>query len=871
MKNKLLRIAVAFAIGTGAFLCTEVSSSAQMTDKQVIEYVKKADKAGKGQQQIAAELLAKGVTEAQLYRIKDQYSTESSADGNKNTQKAKVNRNSRSTEDDEEYGDEELDDEYGSRKSGNSSMYQKDSRDGNQQNQIKTDEKKTKLPEKDELANYLYDKYLLDPTLEKPDAAETFFMSELTVEEELPEIFGHEIFRDRRINFEPNENVATPQDYKLGPDDEVIIDIWGYNEASIRETITPEGKINIDQIGPVYLSGLTIKEASEKIKKVLGSKYSGIDGERPNTEVSVSLGQIRTIQVNVMGEVNTPGAYRLSPFSTVFTAIYRAGGVNDKGSLRNIKLVRGDKVVSQADIYEYIFSGNTSSDIRLQDGDVLIVPAYGNLVKIGGNVKRPMYYEMRDGESLASLIEYAGGFKGNAYTSSITVLRKSGHERSVASVSEENSGSFALRNGDEVRVDANLDRYTNLVEIKGSVFHPGAYELCPEISTVRQLVERAGGLMEDAFMNRAVIHREKEDLSYETVSVPLGDIMSGARPDISLKKNDLLVISNKFDVENRGTLTINGSVNNPGTFPFSSNTTIEDLILQAGGLLEGASLSKVDISRRYVDPYGKEVPDKLGETYSFSIKDGLVVDGGEQFVLEPYDVVSVRKSPTYQTQQFVTVEGEVVFPGEYVLQSKSERLSSIIVRAGGLSKYAYLRGGLLTRKTSEEQLELNEVTEKLSKKQKSVRDSLDTESVLFKPTYNIGIDMEKALANPGSIDDIILMEGDKITIPENSNVVSISGEVLYPNVVIYQPGKNLDYYISQAGGYTENSKRSRVYVIYMNGNVSRAGGAKFEPGCQIVVPKKRERREISATEIMSIGTSTASLATMVVSLINMFK
>lgn len=857
MKNKLF-LRIAFAAVLGMTLGAAVEANAQMTDSQVVAYVKQANNAGKSQQQIAAELLAKGVTEAQINRIKETYTGgDSSAAGATNAVKGGVNRNSRQNAMD--------DDEYGYQQDGQMGGYQ----GAGQQNFYQPapqKEKKPKLPEKDELANYLNDKYLQDPTLEKMDAAESFFTADLTAEDEMPEIFGHEIFRDRRINFEPNENAATPEDYKLGPNDEVIIEIWGYNEANIRETITPEGKINIDQIGPVYLNGLTIKEASEKIKRVLGSKYSGIDGERPNTEVSVSLGQIRTIQVNVMGEVETPGAFRLSPFSTVFTAIYRAGGVSDRGSLRNIKLVRGDKVVAQVDIYEYIFTGNTKADIRLQDGDVLIVPAYANLVKAGGNVKRPMHYEMKDGESLAKLIEYAGGFTGNAYTSSINVIRKSGLERSISSVSEDNAASFALRNGDEVKVLTNLDRYSNLIEIRGSVFHPGVYELGGDVATVRQLVEKAGGLKEDAFVNRAVIHREKDDLSFETVAVALGDIMSGARADVSLKKNDLLVISSKFDLENRGTLTINGQVTTPGTFPFAENTTIEDLILQAGGLLEGASLSKVDVSRRYIDRYGMEVPETLGETFTFSIKDGLVVDGGDRFVLEPYDVVSVRRSPAYQTQQFVTLEGEVMFPGEYVLQSKSERLSSVLNRAGGVTKHSFLHGGVLYRRTTEEQNILNSATNRLAQMSK---DSLKTDQLGFEATYAIGIDMEKAVMNPGSIDDIILVEGDRIFIPENTNVVRITGEVFYPNVVIYQPGKTLAYYIDQAGGYSDNAKRSRAYVVYSNGHVTKASAAKFEPGCQIIVPQKKEKKALSATEIMSIGTSTASLATMIVSLVNM--
>ncbi|MCQ2183304.1 MAG: SLBB domain-containing protein [Bacteroidales bacterium] len=837
------KLAIAFMAGAALFLCAERETFAQMTDSQVIEYAKKANKSGKSQQKIVAELLSRGVTEEQLMRIKDAYTSSDSgeleeASSSVESEMEPVTRDSGATDAAVTYVQTGEDASAGKDGTADSVQYDKDA-----------------------YSNFLYDKYLSN---------ESSFSGNVAARATSSDIFGHNIFQSKQISFEPNENGATPRDYTLGPNDEVIIEVWGFNEAYIRQVITPEGTIFIDQVGRITLAGLTIGEASEKIKKVLGAKYSGIDGETPNTEVSVSLGQIRTIQVNVLGDVYVPGSFRISPFSTVLTALYRAGGVTENGSLRDVKLVRGDKVVSHVDVYDYIFKGDTRSDIRLQDGDILIVPSYGNVVTISGYVKRPMHYEMKDGESLAKLIEYAGGFDGVAYSSNVSVFRKQGSERSIFSVSEAEASSFALKNGDEIKVEANLNRFSNLLEIQGSVFRPGLYELGDGTMTVSQLVEKAGGLTEDAFLARAVIHREKDDLSFETVSVPIGDILSGARADIPLKKNDLLVVSSKFDIDNRGTLTINGCVNNPGTFPFSDNTTIEDLILQAGGLQEGVSLSKVDVSRRFYDPYSGEVPDVLGETFVFSISDGLVVDEARRFVLEPYDVVSVRKSPAYREQQFVTLSGEVVFPGEYVLQSKSETLSSLIERAGGLTKHAYLKGGLLTRKISEEQKELNKATERLSKKSTS-SNSMDSESLMIESSYNIGVDMEKAIANPGSRDDIILMEGDRIHIPENVNVVNISGEVLYPNVVVFQPGKGLDYYINQAGGYTQSSKRNRVYVVYMNGNVSRAAGAKLEPGCQIVVPKKRERNPMTIAEVMSIGTSTASLATMVVSLINQIK
>lgn len=683
-------------------------------------------------------------------------------------------------------------------------------------------------------------------------------------------IFGHNIFSGRSLTFEPNDNAATPENYKLGPGDEVIIQLWGYNEATINQTISPEGKINISQIGPITLSGLTIKEASEKIRRVLVSKYAGIGGDTPNTSVSISLGQIRTIQVNIMGAVSTPGTYRLSSFSTVFHAIYRAGGVTATGSLRAIKVIRGGREIAKVDVYGYLFDGKSDSDISLQDGDIILVPPYSNLVSIGGNVKRPMTYEMQDSESLGTLLDYAGGFSSNAYRDDISVARKTAAERQFFTVPSASMQTFLVNDGDSVTVRASLDRYSNRVEIKGSVFRPGMYEIGGNITTVGQLVKSAGGTTEDAFLNRAVLTRENPDLTHETLSLELGAILDGSAADVPLRKNDLITISDISAFNMRGTLTINGYVKKPGDFVFTDNTSVEDLILIAGGLSEGASLSRVDIARRILDEKATMTTDTLYHIYSLPIKDNLSVEGGDSFLLEPYDVVTVHKIPDFDKSKIVRITGEVAFPGDYVVLHEGERVSDIIKRAGGVTSQAYLHGGVLYRHRSQLEKVLNTYLQKMAE-QNTTKDSLVVEDIDAEDRYTVGVDLAKAVANPGSEYDLVLKDQDDIFIPEFLSTVRISGDVMYPNTVVYVPGKPVSYYIDAAGGYGDRAKRSKTFIVYVNGNVHRAssGANKVEPGCEIIVPTKGDKRELSTAEYISIGTGAASIATMVATILRL--
>lgn len=803
---KHFRKSILFAI---ACMLISLSVHAQMSDEQVIQYVKEAHAAGKNQEEMGRELLSRGVTRAQMERIKQRYEASQNSNqvvtGNSNTERR-------------------------ARASSSSSF-------------------EAPIPE------LVSDSSSIFGTKAIPKSA----------------IFGHNVFTNPALTFEPNENMATPANYRLGPGDEVIIDVWGTNETTIRQEITPEGNIMVSQIGPIYLSGMTIEEASRKISQTLSSKYAGISGDE--SQISVTLGKIRSIQVNVMGEVSVPGTYRLSSFSSVFHALYRAGGITEIGSLRNINVIRNGKKIKDIDIYDYLLHGNTSDDIRLQEGDVIIVPSYSILVNIEGNVKRPMYYEMKKDEHLDNLIKYAGDFSGDAYSDEVRLIRRTGTEKQIFSITNDQFSTWKLEDGDFISVGAILDRYANRVEIRGAVYRPGMYELGGGLTTVKDLIKRAEGLTGDAFTGRVILTRELEDLTHEMIAIDLAGILKGSVPDIPLLREDVLVIPSIHELQAQGAFTINGEVTRPGVYPYAENTTLEDLIVQAGGLLDGASTVRVDISRRLKDPKSLEATTRLSETFTFSLKDGFVVDGTPGFVLYPYDMVEVRRSPGYQEQRRVNIGGEVVFAGGYTLQQKNERLSDLVKRAGGLTPSAYVRGGRLIRQMNEEEIAQRDAAIAMAR-MSAGSDSVSLAKLNVSDTYVVGIELDKALANPGSYHDIVLREGDRLYIPGQISTVKISGEVQFPNTVAYIAGKGVSHYIDQAGGYSRLAKKSRAYIVYMNGTVSRVKrlrSAKIEPGCQIIVPSKKERRPISLAEVLSIGTSAASLGTMAATLYNIFK
>ncbi len=806
------------------FVLSGVAMAQQMSDDQVIQYVKEANKSGKSQKQITTELLRRGVTKEQVSRIQQKYS-ESNAVSNKfNEIPSQLRQRTL------------VDDGGGQRRS--------------------TDYSEVGATP-DETVGVRVDNRV----------------NNTAVTDNASQIFGHDVFTNRNLTFEPSINLATPVDYRLGPGDEVIIDVWGASENTIRQSISPEGTIQVSGLGPVQLSGMTVKDANAYLQREFSKIYSGISGSEPTSQIKLTLGDIRTIQINIMGEVAVPGTYTLSSFSSVFHALYRAGGVNKIGSLRSIKVVRNGKTIADLDVYDYLMKGKMKDDIRLQEGDVIIVNPYESLVRIAGKVKRPMFYEMKPTETVATILNYAGGFTGDAYKKAVRIIRKSGREHQVYNVDEMDYSVFRLDDGDSISVDAVLKRFENRVEIRGAVYRSGLYELSGTVNTVKQLIKKAEGLRGDAFLNRALLDRENEDLSHEVIAVDLGGLLKGTVADIPLQKNDILYIPSIHDLKEEETISIHGEVANPGTFLFSKNMTIEDLLVQSGGLLEAAATTKVDITRRIKDPKSTSFSSVLGKTYSFDIKDGLVVGGEGDFYLEPFDEVYVRKSPAYRKQQNVVVAGEVLFGGNYALVKKNERLSDLISKAGGITPDAYVKGARLIRKMTEEEQRRQADAVRMARMGEG-KDSISVEKLNISDTYTVGIDLEKAISNPGSDFDLVLREGDVLFIPEYINTVKISGAVMYPNTVLYKRGESLRYYINQAGGYGNLAKKKKAYVVYMNGTVSRLKSRDkkaIEPGCEIIVPSKEEKKRMSTAEILGMGSTTASIAAMIATMVNLFK
>jgi protein involved in polysaccharide export with SLBB domain len=687
------------------------------------------------------------------------------------------------------------------------------------------------------------------------------------------QVFGRNIFNTRNLTFEPSVNLATPANYRLGPGDEVIIDIWGASQNTIRQQISPEGTINIQKIGPVNLSGMTVSAANDYLKGALNKIYNGLNNTTdPTSDIRLTLGNIRTIQINVMGEVVQPGTYALSSFSTVFHALYRAGGVSDIGSLRNVQLVRNGKNIATIDVYEFIMKGNTQDDIRLQEGDVVIVPAYDVLVKISGKVKRPMRFEMKKDENLATLIKYAGGFEADAYTRSLRVVRQNGEEYEVNTVKDMDYSIYTMRNGDVVTAEAILNRFTNKLEIRGAVYRPGIYQLSGKLNTIRELVHEAQGLTGDAFLNRAVLYRQREDLTSEVVQIDIKSIMDGTSPNLALMKNDILYIPSIHDLEDRGNVTVHGEVAHPDSYLYADNMTLEDLIIQAGGLKEAASTVRIDVSRRIKNPRSTADNDTIGQMYTFSLKDGFVIDGQPGFILQPYDEVYVRRSPGYQAQQNVVIDGEILFGGNYAMTNREERLSDLVNKAGGPTSLAYLRGAKLTRVASAgEKKRMGDVIRLMSRQLGEAM--IDSLGIRVEDTFTVGIDLEKALSDPKGNADLVLREGDVISIPKNNNTVTINGAVMVPNTVSYMQGKDVDYYLNQAGGYSDNAKKSKKFIVYMNGQVTKVKGSgkkQIEPGCEIIVPSKAKKKA-NIGNILGYATTFSTLGMMVASIANLIK
>jgi len=825
-----------------------------MTDDQLIRYVLQEKEKGTDQQTIVRNVMQRGVTVEQLRRVRKKVEAEQKQLGAVDlTGSTQQQTNSR----------------LRTRK-----QVSQDERQKQQGHMIRSQREEDEwryLPREQRLQMIESESEYFD--LDSLD----YYSSQIPKEQQ---VFGRNIFNQKNLSFEPNMNMATPANYRLGAGDAVIIDVWGASQETFTGTISPDGTITIQGVGPVKLAGLSVSEATNRLKSRLGQYYS-------DCQVSLSVGETRTIIVQVMGEVVAPGSYTLSSLATAFNALYAAGGISDIGTLRDIEVYRGGRVISRIDVYDYLLHGNSKGDVRLQDNDVIRVGAYDELVEVRGKVKRPMFYEMKTGESVQQVLEFAGGFTGDAYTKSVRLVRKAGEEYSIHNIEEFEMNGFSLADGDSLFVDSVIPRFRNMVEVRGAVMHAGMFQMDGKIQTVRDLLLAAEGLREDAFTERAVMHREKDDLTLEMISLNIKGIMDGTVADVPLKKNDVLFIPSKIDLTGEQTLRINGEVNFPGTYHYADRTTIKDLILMAGGFTRAASTAKIDVFRRNYQPDATETSMSIADVFTFNMDHGFMVED-TAFFLKPFDEVQVRKSPVYAEQQNVRITGSVNFGGEYAMTSKEFRLSDLVKIAGGLSETAYAKGARLVRQMTQEEIDQRESALRTSQialyeqaldadknYDRHLADTLLTMKMNQGFNYNVAIDLEAALAHPGDVDDVVLRANDQLVVPQFSNTVKISGEVMYPISINYKKGANLSYYIKRAGGYGNRAHKSKTYAIYMNGSVDQLGrrdsGKGIAPGSEIVVPTKPKREGMSTAEIAVLGTSAASLTTMVVALINLLK
>ena len=847
-----------------------MAQSSSMTDDQVMQFVVKEHGSGTSNAQIVTKLMQRGVDISQIRRVRTRYEKEAkqgglaSATGKVSSNGSRLRTNNGKTRDD--YGkeaDKEASNYSNYRIMGQRDLSYKHTYDNQDEEYV-------------DMQNEMYGIY--------PDS--TQLLRHLLAEQKYnrKKVFGRDIFNNKELSFEPNMNIATPQNYRLGPGDAVIIDIYGASQKTIESTVSPDGTVTIEGYGPVNVSGLTVAQANARLRGTLGSRYT-------SSHIKLTVGQTKTIMVNVMGEVKAPGTYTLSAFATVFHALYMAGGTNDLGTLRNIKVYRNNRLVTVVDIYDYILNGKLTGNVRLADNDVIVVGPYDCLVNITGKVKRPMFYEMKKNESINSLLKYAGSFTGDAYKKSVRVNRKTGREYAVFNVDEFDFASFHIADGDSVSVDSILPRYANTVEIKGAVFRPGMYNIGEQINSVRSLVEHAEGLTEDAFTNRAVMHRMKPDRTLEVISMDIAGIMSGKVADIPLKENDVLFIPTRQDKLIERTITIRGEVQYPGTYKYADNETIEDFVLQAGGLTDKASTVNVNVSRRVSDAKALQPDSLIAQTFTLSLKDGFVIDGTPGFVLMPFDEVSIRKSPAYNELENVSIEGEVMFAGAYTLTKRNTRISDLFYKAGGATNQAYIKGARLIRRANSTEKARMEAVLKMQREQQQKNllqlaassnsgnlqqaaegaKNAELEKFNVPDEYPVGIDLAAALKNPGCDDDLVLREGDRLVVPQYTGTVKINGAVMYANTVAYEKGKRASYYIDQAGGFASDAIKSKSYIIYMNGKVAKVGhGAKVQPGCEIVVPAKLKRK-MSIAETMSLGTSMSSIAAMIATIANLSK
>lgn len=853
-----------------------------MTDTQVMEFIVKEHNKGTSQTQIVTKLMQNGVDISQIRRVRDTYEKMKKGNSSLGAASSKESNTERSRKNNGQQRPG-----MNKKKIAEKTMqdYEDSENEANKYSNKRLDSESDYLNTYDEEdGDFLLIQEEMNDWLPQ-DTATMYKNLVKQMKKKKKQVWGRNIFNNKNLSFEPNMNMALPANYRLGPGDAVFIDIYGASQKSYETTVAPDGIVTLDGFGPIQVSGLTVKQANERIRAKLGKRYS-------NSKIRLSVGQTHTIMVNVVGEVKAPGTYTLSAFTTVFNALYMAGGITDLGTLRNIKVYRQGRLISTVDVYDFLKRGKLTGNVRLADNDVIAVDAYEVLVNVSGKVKRPMYYEMKRNESLGALINYAGGFAGDAYTKSVRVRRKTGRQYSIYNVNEFDMNRFRLSDEDSISVDSVIPRYENMVEIKGAVFRPGMYEVGGQINSVRALVEAAEGLTEVAFGPHAVMHRMKADRTLEVVSVDVEGILLGKVADIPLQNEDVLFVPTRTDVQEEQILTIYGEVQYPGKYKYADNETLEDFILQAGGLKQTASTVRVDVSRRFVNPQATASDSIIAQSFTFSLKDGFVIDGQPGFILAPFDQVFVRKSPGTTKQQNVSIEGEVLFEGNYSLTGRNTRLTDIFKAAGGATDLAYIQGARLERKPNKVEKMRMEAVYKMQMEQENksfldlaakssnaagiLQASQQTQDSLLKKfeipeSYPVGIELDKALAAPGSDADLILREGDRIIIPQYNGTVKINGAVMYPNTVSYREGKNVAYYIDQAGGFSSDAKKSRTYILYMNGTLAKVGhNAKVRPGCEIIVPSK-SRAKMSLAELMTIGSSTSSMAAVLATLANILK
>ncbi len=858
-------------------LSSMVWAQSRMTDTQVMQFVMKERAKGTSQSQIVSRLMQRGVTASQIRRLRKAYQ-ESQKHGGK-MQDSDMTTGNLGMDDRMRYNN------------GNNNQRRYHANDDfmngmNQYSQGRIIDYNYQHTYDANDPEYMEMQEAMDEWMPQDTASLVKALKkELASYRNPKRVFGRDIFNKKYLTFEPEMNIATPQNYVLGPGDMVNIDVWGASSDNISTTISPDGTITVENGGVIELSGLTVAQAKQRLKSRLGAYYQ-------DSQIQMTLGQTRTITVNVLGEVKKPGSYTLSAFASVFHALHMAGGIGDLGTLRNIKVFRGGRLLSVVDVYDYMLNGKMTGNIRLADNDIIQVGTYDNLVNISGKVKRPMWYEMKGNESLATLLRYSGGFTGDAFTQYTRVHRKAGGKYTVFNVEEFDTNSFRLFDQDSVAVDSIIPRYDNMVELKGAVFRPGMYQLGEQINSVRTLIKAASGVTEYAFAQHGIIQRLKPDRKLATIAVDIEGIMNETSPDVHLQSEDVLFVPTRTNVQEQETLTIQGEVMSPGVYTYAENTTIEDLILMAGGLKNSASTRQVEVARRQVNPHAYTADSIIAKTFTFSLKDGLRIEEHPGFTLQPFDEVYIHQSAGYTKQQSVKVEGEVMFAGVFALSNRETRLSDVIKKAGGPNHVAYVKGARLERRLNAEERVRLEESLRLAKEQQHrnmlemAQTSANALAVVqlsdkqeqyelgrfhITDVYTVGIELEKALAHPGSDEDIVLRDGDRIVVPQYNGTVKINGAVLHPNTVAFKEGKKASYYIDQAGGYSSDAKKRHTYILYMNGMIAKVGrNTKVAPGCEIVVPTKAIHKMTAAERIMMASTGT-SIGMMAATIANLLK